>query len=249
MLEDRVALVTGSSYGIGRAVALTLGEHGARVCVNSWQDEERAEAVADALQQQGREAFQVQADVSDKAAVQAMVESVLARWGRIDILVNNAGISGAGAPFLDVTEEVWDRMIDVNLKGVFLCCQAALPAMMEAGYGRIVNIASTAGVSSLIRSNAHYAAAKGGVVALTKRLARDFGPHSITANCLAPGLILDTGFNERMSDELVASYVDQIPVGRPGKTDDAAAMALFLASEDAGYISGQIICLDGGATC
>jgi len=248
-LSNKTALVTGASSGIGKATALCLGRAGARVCVNSWQDEKNAQDVVKLLQENGCESFQKQADVSEEKDVAELVETVLKRWGSIDILVNNAGISGAGTSFFEITGEDWDRMLKVNLKSVFLCSRTVLPHMIEAGYGRIVNLSSTGGMSGIVTCNAHYGAAKGGIIALTKRLARDFGQHNITVNCVAPGLIYDTGFNKNMSQDILNVYVNQIPLGRPGYTQDVAGIITFLASDEADFITGQIIVVDGGATC
>jgi len=248
-LKNKIALVTGASSGIGRAAALRLGMAGANICVNSWQDKEEAEHVVERLRENGCDSFQVQADVSNEDHVGTLIDAVLKRWGRIDILVNNAGISGAGPSFFELTGEDWDRMLTVNLKSVFLCCKAALPPMTEAGYGRIVNLSSTGGTSSIVTCNAHYAAAKGGIIAFTRRLARDFGQHNITVNCVAPGLILDTGFNMNMPEDKVERYVKQIPKSRPGYTRDVAGIITFLASDEADFITGQVIVVDGGATC
>jgi len=248
-LTGKRALVTGSSRGIGRAIALRLGEAGARVWVNSWNDREGAEDTVRLLREMGRESFQTQADVSLEEDVETLLGKVRDTWGGPDILVNNAGISGAGGSLFDINGETWDRMIHVNLKSVFLCSRAALPAMLEARYGRIVNIASVAGISGALECNAHYAAAKGGIAALTRRLARDFASCGVTVNCIAPGLILDTGFNERMSQQRIDFYVQRIPRGRPGYTRDVAGLAAFLASYEADYITGQVIAVDGGATC
>jgi 3-oxoacyl-[acyl-carrier protein] reductase len=249
ILKDKTAIITGASSGIGRAAALRFGSAGARVCINSWEDEERAQTVVKQLQEAGCECFQKQADVSDEDHVRALADDVIGKWGKIDILVNNAGISGAGTTFFDITGEAWDRMMRVNLKSMFLCSKAVLPHMIKAGYGRIINLSSTGGSSSIVSCNAHYAAAKGGVIALTRRLARDFAPHNITVNCVAPGLIRDTGFNETMPEDKLAVYVSQIPMGRPGYTRDVAGIITFLASDEADFITGQIIVVDGGATC
>ncbi len=248
-LDGKRALVTGSTSGIGRAIALRLAEAGARVFLNSFDDLDRAIKTLDEFKERGYTCMWKEADISSEEDVRALAEAVAAEWGGIDILVNNAGISGAGTSFFDIGGEDWDRMLRINLKGAFLCAQAALPHMIEAGAGRIVNIASTAGVSGVIACNAHYAAAKGGIVALTRRLARDFAPFGITVNCVAPGLILDTGFNEHMSPARMEGYLGCIPRGRPGYTRDVAGLAAFLASDEADYITGQVIAVDGGATC
>lgn len=182
--------------------------------------------------------------------MKVLVEEVLNKWGRIDLLVNNAGISGAGPTSLfDITSKIWDRIMDINLKSVFLCSKAVLPSMMEAEYGRIVNISSSGGISSIVSCNAHYSAAKGGIVAFTKRLARDFAKHNITINCVAPGLIRNTRINENMAEDKLASYLSQIPMGRHGLTKDVAGIVKFLVSDEADFITGQIIIVDGGATC
>jgi len=249
ILDGKVALVTGASSGIGRAAALRLGSAGAKVCVNSWQDEKGAEEVVRLLCESGVKSFQRQADVSREQDVEELVDAVLAEWGRIDILVNNAGISGAGTSFFEISGDDWDRMLRVNLKSVFLCSKAVLPHMIASGKGKIINLSSTAGTSSIVACNAHYGAAKGGIISLTKRLARDFGRHAITVNCVAPGLILDTGFNRTMPQEKIDDYVGQIPLGRPGYTRDVAGIITFLASDEADFITGQVIVVDGGATC
>ena len=248
-LDGKIALVTGASSGIGRGAALRLGSAGARVCVNSLNDGDNADEVVRLIREEGSDSFQVQADVSDEHDVGKLVAEVMDRWGHIDILVNNAGISGAGTSFFEITGDGWDRMLRINLKSVFLCCQAVLRHMVEAGSGKIINISSTAGTSGIVRCNAHYAAAKGGIIAMTRRLARDFGEYNITVNCIAPGLIHDTGFNRNMALEKLTQYIHQIPLGRPGYTVDVAGLIAFLASDEAGFITGQVIVVDGGATC
>lgn len=249
ILKDKTALVTGASKGIGKAAALRLGMAGANVCVNYRQDEQGARNVVSLLQKDGSDSFQKQADVTKEEDVKALVETVLDRWGRIDILVSNAGISGAGTSFFEITGDDWDRMLTVNLKSMFLVSRAVLPHMIEARYGRIVTLSSVGGVSGIVECNAHYAAAKGGIIAFTKRLARDFTGYNITVNCVAPGLIHDTGFNENMAEDKLAKYVSQIPKGRPGYTKDVAGIITFLASDEADWITGQVIIVDGGATC
>jgi len=182
-LKEKTALVTGASSGIGRAAALRLGEAGASVCVNDRSRKEEAEDVARMIRDKGCDSFVAMADVSREDDAARLVDAVAARWGRIDILVSNAGISGAGTTFFDISGGDWDRMLTANLKSQFLVCRAVLSHMVERGYGRIVTVSSVGGISGIVRCNAHYAAAKGGIVAFTKRLARDFGPHRITVNC------------------------------------------------------------------
>ena len=151
--------------------------------------------------------------------------------------------------FFEISGDDWDRMLTGNLKSMFLVTKAVLPHMVQARYGKIVNLSSTGGTASLVTCNAHYAAAKGGIVALTRRIARDFAQYGINVNCVAPGLIHDTGFNEKMSPEKLAYYVAQIPSGRPGYVKDVSGIIAFLCSDEADFITGQIIVVDGGATC
>lgn len=249
-LTGKKALVTGGGSGIGRAVALRLGEWGADVCINDLPSQRtNAEDVASRIHIMGRDAFFHSADVSSEDGVTGLFEAIDEHWNALDILVSNAGISGAGASFPDLSLEQWERMIRINLTSHFLVLKKALPIMAAREFGRVVTIASTAGVSAIIRSNAHYAAAKGGLVALTKRLAKDYAASGITVNCVAPGLIRDTGFNERMADDILDGYVAQIPKGRPGYTQDVAGVVTFLCSDDADWISGQVVVVDGGTTC
>ena len=248
-LTDKIAIVTGSSKGIGRAAAIRLAAAGTKVCINARKDVEGGKEVERTLRETGHECFFRPADVTDKDQVEALVDEVLGRWGKIDVLVNNAGISGAGPTFFDITGDDWDRMLTANTKGMFLMTQAVLPRMIEAHCGKIVNLASTARTASIVTANAHYTASKGAIVAFTRRMARDFARHGINVNCVAPGLIDDTGFNEKMSPERLAYYVAQIPLGRPGYVRDVAGIITFLCSEEADFITGQVIVVDGGATC
>ena len=246
---DRIAIVTGSTKGIGKAAAIRFGQAGARVCINSHQDLEGGREVEKTLRAGGCDCFFRPADVTQEKEVQSLVDDILARWGRIDFLINNAGISGAGPKFADITGGDWDHMLTANTKGMFLATKAVLPSMIKARFGKIVNLSSTAGTASLVTSNAHYAASKGAIVAFTRRMARDCAQHGINVNCVAPGLIRDTGFNEKMSPEKLAYYVAQIPLGRPGYVKDVSGLIAFLCSEEADFITGQVIVVDGGATC
>jgi 3-oxoacyl-[acyl-carrier protein] reductase len=248
-LTGKCALVTGSARGIGRAAALRLGQAGARICLNARSDGSGGREVEQMLKSGGVDCFFHQADITQEDEAQALVAAVVARWGRLDILVNNAGVSGAGKTFFELTGADWDRMLTANTKGMFLVSQAALAHMAPARSGKIVNISSTAGTASLVTASAHYSASKGAIVAFTRRLARDFAPQGITVNCVAPGFIHDTGFNEKSSPEKLAYYVAQIPLGRAGLTRDCAGIIAFLCSDEADFITGQVIVVDGGATC
>jgi len=250
MKEDmKTALVTGASSGIGKAAAIRLAGDGMRVCVNHLDDDARASEVVRHIHDAGGEGFHVNADVSVEDDIKRLVGTVLDRWGRIDVLVSNAGISGAGPSFFEIGLDDWERLLRINLTSQFIVVREVLKHMVERKYGRIVTMSSVGGVSSLVRCNAHYAAAKGGIVALTRRIARDFGKDGITANCIAPGFVRDTGFNESAPADIVEAYVSQIPRGRPGYTNDIAGLVSFLVSDDADWITGQVITIDGGATC
>ena len=248
-LTGRAAIVTGASNGIGRGTAMRLARAGAKVCVNDRADTDRGEEVVQAIRDAGGEAFFHLGDVTIEDEVRDLVCGVLSRWDKVDILVNNAGISGAGPTFDSIGGGEWDRMLTANAKGTFLATQAAIPHMIEAGYGKIVNIASTAGTGSIVTANAHYAASKGAIVSFTRRMARDFAKHGININCVAPGFIHDTRFNSTASEEKVAHYTAQIPLGRPGYVRDCCGIIAFLCSEEADFITGQIVVVDGGATC
>jgi 3-oxoacyl-[acyl-carrier protein] reductase len=236
-----VALVTGASRGIGRATALALARAGAHVAVNYHTSINGAEAAVREITGLGRRAMAVHADVADSARVTSMVEAVLRQMGRIDILVNNAGTASRIAT-TDLTETEWDRVVDVNLKGAFLCVRAVLPTMMAQRWGRIINISSIAGQTGG-HLGAHYAAAKAGLLGLTKFLARETARWGITVNAVAPSgiptdLLLQTGVD--------SATLAQRPAGRAGTPEEVAAAVLFLASDAAAYITGQTISLNGG---
>lgn len=242
-LSAKVALVTGASRGLGRAIALRLADMGARVAVNYRQRQAEAEAVVAAIAGRGGEAMPVQADVAESEAVKAMVRQVTAQWQKIDILVNNAGITRDGL-VLRMSDEAWDAVIDTNLRGTFLCTRYALRSMINLGWGRIINIASLAGlVGSPGQGN--YAASKGGIIAFTRAMARELGPKGVTVNAIAPGFIV-TAMTDSLPAAAREAILARIPLGRFGQPEDVAAVVGFLSTGAAGYITGQVINVDGG---
>ena len=245
-LDGRVALVTGASRGFGRAIALAFGQEGADVVVNYHTSAAGADEVAAALEKLGRRALVIQADVGSDADVRALVAGTLGRFGRLDILVNNAGIMERGR-FADVPVAAYARMFTTNVTGTMLCTRAALPAMIERRYGRIVNVSSQlarAGVGT--GGFAGYAATKGAVEAFTRTLAQEVGEHGITVNAIAPGGI-DTDMSRAvMTPEYRARRTRELPVRHLGTLDDVAYTTLFLADEAAGYLTGQVVQVNGG---
>lgn len=246
-LEGKVALVTGAAVGIGRAIAVTYGREGAKVVVNFSKSREEAEKTAEMVKQVGGDPLVIQADVAQDRQVRAMVAQILERFGRIDILVNNAGIT-AFVDFPDLeglTDEVWDRLYSVNVKGTFFCCRAVVPPMRKQEHGRIINIASVAGIWPQGSSIA-YSTSKAAVIHLTKCLARTLGPE-IQVNVIAPGFIVDTRWNVgRPNIEATTQKAAQVtPLRRVGKPEDIADAALFLATRG-GFITGDVMVVDGG---
>jgi len=242
---SRVAVVTGGGSGMGTAVCRRLAERGDRVAVLDVNAEATAQ-VAKELEGDGLRAVGVQVDVSDRAAVDAALDEVRAAFGPVEIMVTSAGIEGF-VEFLDITPEAWDRMLAVNLSGTFHCLQAAVPDMIAEGWGRIVTISSSSAQHGT-RRMAHYVASKGGVIALTKALALDLAPHGITVNTIPPGAI-DTPMMRRPMEAGQMGSEEQLvaraPLGRLGTPDDIAATCAFLCSEEAGYITGQQINVNG----
>ena len=241
-LQGKVALVTGASRGIGRHIARVLAQAGADLVLVG-RNVPPLENVAGEVRKMGVRGMPAGCDVSVKAQVDAMVQRARREFGRVDVLVNNAGLGGAG-DVETISEERWDEVLAVNLKGVFLCSRAVTPIMRQQKYGRIINIASISGQTGGVAGSANYAASKGGVIAFTKTLARDLGPDGITVNAIAPGQI-ESGMG-RLSEETKSQLVSHIPLGRLGTGDDIACAALFLASEEAGYITGATIDVNGG---
>ncbi len=242
-LEGRTALVTGASRGIGRVIAQRLGAAGARVAVNYHTGAEAAGEVVDAIQAAGGEAFPVGADVCDSGAVEAMVSEVVGRWDTVDILVNNAGIT-RDRLLLRMTPKEWDDVISVNLRGSFLCTKTVLPHMVRQRRGRIVSISSVVGVSGN-PGQANYAASKAGIIGFTKAMAREVASRNITVNALAPGYIT-TAMVEQLSEEVQKAILARIPMARFGTPEDVADAVTFLCSDAAGYITGQVLGIDGG---
>jgi 3-oxoacyl-[acyl-carrier protein] reductase len=242
-LEGKVALVTGASRGIGREIALELARQGANVAVNYAGSESKANQVVDEIKAIGKEAFVIKCDVSNSDEVAAMVKETVDRFGKLDILVNNAGITKDNL-LMRMKEEEWDDVININLKGVFLCTKAVTRQMMKQRVGRIINITSVVGVSGN-PGQANYVAAKSGVIGLTKTTAKELASRNITVNAIAPGFIT-TDMTDKLSDEVKGEMLKQIPLARLGEPKDIAKMTAFLASDDASYITGQTLHINGG---
>ncbi len=242
-LVGKVALITGGSRGIGRAIALKLAENGADVAINYAGNTAAAEEVKAAIEQMGRKALLIQCSVADTDGVQAMVNQVVKELGRLDILVNNAGITRDGL-LMRMKEADWDDVMNTNLKGVYNCSKAVMRTMMKQKSGRIVNMASVVGEMGNA-GQANYAAAKAGVIGFTKSLAKEVASRGITVNAIAPGFIA-TDMTSVLSDDQKAEMARTIPLGRAGQPEDVANAVLFLASEGAAYITGQVLNVDGG---
>jgi 3-oxoacyl-[acyl-carrier protein] reductase len=245
-LHGRVAIVTGASTGIGRWAAIALAECGAAVAINYNKNQAGAEETRHIIESQGGRAIIVQADVSTKTGAQSLVETARAKLGPIDILVNNAGDMIQRCSLLDFPEELWDRVMDLNFKSVLLCSQAVMQEMMDRGHGVIINVGSIAGHHGGGPGAAVYAAAKAGVMCLTKGLAKELAPYGVRVNGVAPGVI-DTPFHDRMSTpELLQQFVTSIPMGRVGTSEECGRVIAFLASDAASYIHGETIEINGG---
>ncbi|MCS7190620.1 MAG: 3-oxoacyl-[acyl-carrier-protein] reductase [Fimbriimonadales bacterium] len=243
-LEGRVALVTGAGRGIGRAVALALAQAGAQVAVLS-RTETNAQETAHAIEQAGGQAIAFSGDVADTATVENSVDQILKYWERLDIVVNNAGIT-RDTLLLRMKDEDWDAVLQTNLRGAFLCSRAALKPMMRQRWGRIVNISSVVGLTGNA-GQANYAASKAALIAFTKTVALEMGSRNITCNAIAPGLI-ETDMTQTLPEQVRAHALQRIPLGRFGTPEEIAYGVLFLCSEFASYITGQVFVIDGGLT-
>lgn len=241
-LRDRVAIITGAGRGIGRDSALAFAREGAKVVVADF-DADSGEQTAALIQEAGGEALFVKVNVADRANVNAMVEAALARFGRIDILVNNAGIT-ADATLSKMTEEAWDRVIAVNLKGVFNVTQAVMPTMVAQQYGRIINTSSVVGRYGNF-GQTNYAATKAGVIGMTYTWAKELGPKGVTVNAVAPGFIL-TDMTAKMPEKVLDMMKEKAPVKRLGLPADIANAYLFLAQEESSFVNGHVLAVDGG---
>jgi len=241
--KDRVAIVTGAGGGIGAATAKRLASEGAAVVVADW-NEEGAAKVASEIEAAGGKAVAIKCDVSKKADCDATVKKALASFGGLHVLVNNAGITRDGFA-KKLGEDKWDEVMNVNLKGTFLMCQAAMLPMMEKNYGRIVNTASVAVLGN--PGQANYSASKAGVIGLTRTLALELSRNSITVNCVAPGATETAMFNG-VPEDIKAKIIGSIPLKRMAKPEETAALHAFLASDDASYITGQVVFCDGGSS-
>lgn len=243
MLQGKNALVTGASRGIGREIALELARQGANVAVNYSGNEAKAQQVVEEIKAIGRNAIKLKADVANETSVKEMVKEVIGEFGTLDILVNNAGVTRDNL-LMRMKEEEFDQVINTNLKGVFVCTKAVTRQMMKQKAGQIINVSSIVGVSGN-PGQANYVAAKAGVIGLTKTTAKELASRNIRVNAVAPGFI-STDMTDALTDEQQAGMLDMIPLGKLGKPEEVARVVRFLASEDASYITGQTIHIDGG---
>ncbi len=244
-LKDKIALVTGSSRGVGRAVALGLAKQGANVVVNYTSNENAANEVVEIIQSMGGKAIAVKADVAQKAEVENLVNSAIDTFGRLDILVNNAGFTRPSM-MIKMTEDQWDQVVDIHLKGAFLCAQAAGLHMKEQKSGKIINVTSVAGIVGTV-GQINYSAAKGGIISMTKSIARELARYNVCANVISLGIVATDMTEKIRSDEkLKEIYMNRILLKRFAEADDIAPAFAFLASDESNYITGQLICVDGG---
>ena len=243
MLKNKIALITGAGRGIGRAIAIALAKEGAEVVINYNGSEERAKEVKQTIEENGGKASIYKCNVSDFVACEAMIKDIVKEYGHLDILVNNAGITKDGL-IMKMKEEDFHSVLNVNLKGTFNTIRHSARQMLKQRSGKIINISSVSGILGNV-GQANYAASKAGVIGLTKTMARELGSRGITVNAIAPGFV-DTEMTEVLSEEIRENACKQIILGRFGKPEDIANTAVFLASDKADYITGQVISVDGG---
>ncbi len=244
-LKDKIALVTGSSRGVGRAVALGFAQEGAKVVVNYTSNENAANEVVDAIQSMGSKAIAVKADVAQKKDAEGLVGAAVDTFGKIDILVNNAGFTRP-ALMIKMTEDQWDQVVDIHLKGAFLCSQAAGLRMKEQNSGKIINVMSVAGLVGTV-GQINYSAAKGGILSMTKSIARELARYNVCCNVISLGIVAtDMTEKIRTDEKLKEIYMNRILLKRFAEPDDISPAFVFLASDESSYITGQLLCVDGG---
>jgi 3-oxoacyl-[acyl-carrier protein] reductase len=242
MLDGKVALITGGARGIGREIALLFAKHGANIAICD-VNPEQSELTAKEIRDLGRECIAFKADVTSLTDVQTMTDKILDKLGKLDILINNAGITKDNL-LLRMSEDDWDKVIAVNLKGCFVCTKVVSKVMLKQRFGKIVNVASIIGIMGNM-GQANYAASKGGVIAFTKSVAKELAPRGIRVNAVAPGFI-KTDMTAKLPEEIQKKMLSVIPLGRFGEAKDVAELSLFLSSESSSYLTGQVIQIDGG---
>jgi 3-oxoacyl-[acyl-carrier protein] reductase len=244
-LKDKVAIVTGSSRGVGRSIAAAFGKEGANVVVNYSSSQKAADEVVEKIKSFGSRAIAIKADVAKKAEVEMLIKAAMDEFGRIDILVNNAGFTRP-AMMLKMTEDEWDQVLDIHLKGAFLCSQAAAQHMKNQNSGRIINVTSVAGLVGTV-GQINYSAAKGGIVSMTKSAARELARNNICVNAISLGIVAtDMTEKIRTDEKLSEIYMNRILLKKFAEAEDITPAFVFLASDDSSYITGQILCVDGG---
>jgi 3-oxoacyl-[acyl-carrier protein] reductase len=241
--ENRVAVITGGRRGIGRAIACILAERGSHIVIADRQEDEAIEAAEEITSDCGQRTVSIPTDVSDHQAAQQLIDKTLQEFGRIDILVNNAGVT-RDTLILRMTEADWDFVLNINLKGAWNCCKAAIRPMMKQRYGRIINISSVSGLAGQA-GQTNYSASKAGLIGMSKALAREVASRGITVNVVAPGFV-PTALTDNLPQELKDTMMQMIPLGRWGEPEEVAKAVAFFASDDAAYITGQVLSVDGG---